>query len=335
MEYVLVPLANLWGIPKKKLATRFAEQAWLWIYANTVWPIGLYIYYNSPYFFKMDGLWTNWPDRELDGLLKAYVMVQWSFWIQQILVVHIEDRRKDHWQMLTHHFVTVTLISASYAYHQSRVGSLILWLMDVVDLSFPLAKCLKYLGFTTICDILFGIFTVSFFVARHVIFLTICWSIYADIPRVITSGCYIGNMNNLSGPYAVPDDWSHVFQPFLNPEGIVCWNDNIKNAFLGTLLVLQVITAIWFVAIVRVVIRVLRGGSAEDIRSDDECEEEIEYEELPPLEEEVGVEEINLLGWERRSGGKRGASASGVTFSSTRKELLNRVGCEKQIDGLE
>jgi acyl-CoA-dependent ceramide synthase len=96
-----------------------------------------YIYYNSPCLFNMDELWTNWPDRELDGFMKAYVMVQWSFWIQQILVVHIEDRRKDHWQMLTHHFITVTLVSASYAYHQTRVGSLILWLMDVVDLTFP------------------------------------------------------------------------------------------------------------------------------------------------------------------------------------------------------
>jgi acyl-CoA-dependent ceramide synthase len=75
--------------------------------------------------------------------VKAYVMVQWSFWIQQILVVNIEDRRKDHWQMLTHHFVTVTLVSASYAYNQTRVGSLILWLMDVIDLFFPVSPNLR------------------------------------------------------------------------------------------------------------------------------------------------------------------------------------------------
>jgi acyl-CoA-dependent ceramide synthase len=41
MEYILSPLANLGGIPKKKEAARFAEQAWLWIYANAVWPVGL------------------------------------------------------------------------------------------------------------------------------------------------------------------------------------------------------------------------------------------------------------------------------------------------------
>jgi acyl-CoA-dependent ceramide synthase len=87
----------------------------------------------------MQELWTNWPQRELDGLMKGYILGQWSFWLQQILVINIEDRRKDHWQMLTHHFVTIALISASYAYHQTRVGNLILVLMDVIDLFLPVS----------------------------------------------------------------------------------------------------------------------------------------------------------------------------------------------------
>lgn len=87
----------------------------------------------------MEELWTDWPQRELDGLMKGYMLGQWSFWIQQVLVINIEDRRKDHWQMLAHHFVTIALVSASYAYHQTRVGNLILVLMDVVDLIFPVS----------------------------------------------------------------------------------------------------------------------------------------------------------------------------------------------------
>jgi len=88
----------------------------------------------------MQELWTDWPQRELDGLPKAYMLLQWAFWIQQVLVIHIEDRRKDHWQMLSHHFITIALIAASYAYHQTRVGNLILVLMDVVDLVFPVSQ---------------------------------------------------------------------------------------------------------------------------------------------------------------------------------------------------
>lgn len=41
MEYVLVPLARRWGISKKKGATRFAEQAWLWLYCCVIWPVGM------------------------------------------------------------------------------------------------------------------------------------------------------------------------------------------------------------------------------------------------------------------------------------------------------
>lgn len=84
-------------------------------------------------------MWTDWPDRELQGLVKGYVLAQWSFWVQQILVIHMEERRKDHWQMFTHHVITNTLLYASYTYHHTRVGILVLVLMDVVDLFLPVS----------------------------------------------------------------------------------------------------------------------------------------------------------------------------------------------------
>ncbi|KAK6208097.1 Sphingosine N-acyltransferase lag1 [Pestalotiopsis sp. IQ-011] len=338
MENVLAPLAKLWGISKKKDMTRFAEQAWLLIYYLVFWPLGFYLYYKSPYYLNLKELWMNWPIREVDGVMKAYMLAQWAFWLQQVLVIHIEERRKDHWQMLTHHFLTIGLIAASYAYHQTRVGHLILVLMDIVDLFFPLAKCLKYLGFTTACDITFGLFVVSWFLARHVAYLTVCWSIYADIPRFINLGCYSGSAKNLVGPFPAPAGFSHLLEPFRDPAGTVCFDKEIAGAFLVILLVLQVITISWFYLIARLVIRVLQGGNADDPRSDDEAgeeeEEEFEYEEAQPLEEEVGVEAIDLKNWERRTGVKRVATSSGVNLPghSDRKELLGRIGCEKQVD---
>jgi acyl-CoA-dependent ceramide synthase len=41
MEYVLAPLAKLWGISERKVATRFAEQGWMLIYYNVFWPLGM------------------------------------------------------------------------------------------------------------------------------------------------------------------------------------------------------------------------------------------------------------------------------------------------------
>ena len=94
--------------------------------------------------------------------------------------------------------------------------------------------------------------------------------------------------------------------------------------------------------IMRVAWKVIQGGEeAEDPRSGEEDEGEIEhiiqppiatlksdaFIEVPPLEEEVGVESINLSGHKSRY--RKGVgTASGVTLHSDRKELLGRIGCD-------
>jgi len=200
-----------------------------------------------------------------------------------------------------------------------------------------LAKCLKYLGYSTLCDVMFGMFMVSWFVARHVLYLMVCWTIYTDMERVVPVGCFYGNGTNLKGPLPVPEGWRHWVEPFRNSEGALCFASPVMQGFLYTLLGLQAIMIVWFFMIVRVATRILRGGSADDPRSDGEAdseEAEYEYEEAQPLEEEVGVESIDLKGWERRTGLKRAASSTAVSLPghSDRKELLGRIGCEKQVE---
>ena len=189
---------------------------------------------------------------------------------------------------------------------------------------------------------------VVWFCARHVLYLTVCYSVWADIPREITYGCYRGSNSDLQGPLAVPNDIDHLLQPFQNPKGLVCWDNGIKWGFLGTLLALQVILLIWFGMIVRVALKVLQGGEAEDSRSDDEVSEDEEdddiytYEkgktkrdhviEIAPLEEEVGVDAINLATRKTsptKKFRKSGSAASGVHLPSDTKELLGRIGCDK------
>ncbi|KAI1382667.1 longevity assurance proteins LAG1/LAC1 [Hypoxylon trugodes] len=338
MQYVLGPLARHWGVSKKKDVTRFAEQGWMLMYNSVFWTTGIYIYYTSPHFLNMEQLWTDWPQRELDGLVKGYILAQWSYWTQQLLVVNMETRRKDYWQMIAHHFATIILIASGYVYHQSRVSNLILVLMDAIELIFPLAKCLKCLGYNTLCDVVFGVFIVTWFITRHVLYLKTCWSLYFDTPRLMPTSCYKGTADNLEGPLPVPEGWSYLLEPFRNPAGIVCMDDGIKIGFLSFLLILQVIMVMWSYFIVLVVIRVLKGDGAEDVRSDEEEEEEqledIKHEIPQALEEEVGVDAIDFEVWKRRAGVKEATRTSGLSLAghSDRKELLNRIGCEKQID---
>jgi len=293
----------------------------------------------------------------MNGLAKWYYLVQFAFWLQQIAVVNIEERRKDHWQMFTHHIVTCALIFLSYGYHQSKVGNLILALMDFVDIVLPVAKLLKYLRFQLPCDIMFGVFIVSWFITRHILYLWVCWSIYAHIPEEIQYGCYSGSTQSLQGPLPIPSDWEHLTWPFRDPVGLVCWNDNIKWTFLGMLLALQVIMLMWFTLIVKVAYKVLSGKGADDDRSD---EEDVEEDEVIDSEDKRGkalnsihtcvepkalVEKDGLSrdptlvkaspsqNLARKSSRRRDGNghSSGINVLD-RKELLGRIGCDKSTN---
>jgi very-long-chain ceramide synthase len=217
----------------------------------------------------------------------------------------------------------------------------------------------------------FGVFILTWFATRHVLYLMICWSIHADVPTTMPYGCYDSNTgtmltSNATLTKSVPFDGgseilSNVMASFREPGGVVCFNNRVRYAFLALLLGLQVITILWFTMILKVAYKVISGHGAEDVRSDDEEDEDVESESekkiqkdmaastgrslataaaIPgpmtgaPLEEEVGVEELHL--GRRTSPGVRvrrtaaGANGRGASMSSSRdrKELLGRIGCD-------
>lgn len=129
------------------------------------------------------------------------------------------------------------------------------------------------------------------------------------------------------------------FDPFFDQKGTICLDRNIKSIFLGLLLMLQVLSIVWFGMIIKVALSMLKGKGVNDTRSGDEDEGEEDDEE------EVEEEE-----WEVRSTGKPTQSANGKAMASgseaptrqtgifqrggirvpgsrDRKELIGRVGC--------
>ena len=230
---------------------------------------------------------------------------------------------------------------------------------------------LKYVGCQQACDAAFALFVITWFAARHVGYLSICWSIYAHVATVtMPYGTYsTSNSARLStdGGHGMLDN---LLQPLLNPTAkTVAFNPEIRNLFLGLLGGLQVITIAWFVMIIRVVAKVLQGHPADDSRSDDEgegegAEEDIEFDDemqVSSTQHEVGVpyklraESQATAGAERKfievtassedlkftssnsskSGSKRkskGGISSGLQLGE-HKDILNRIGClsEEQL----
>lgn len=225
---------------------------------------------------------------------------------------------------------------------------------------------LRYCGFQTACDVTFGIFIVTWFMARHVLYLAVCWSVYKDLPAEISYGCYDVNTGVRTGDANDFNMLGNVLHAFTSDDIPVCWNQRVTSGFLAGLLVLQGITILWFCMICRVAYGVLSGKAAEDSRSDDEGDDEdgeeeeedvddlhpidqirdfpektpeLQMKEQPstqpaqdaPYEEEVGVEELHFV---RRSSPKKGARmsksrASGISLPGDHKELLGRIGCDK------
>ncbi|SCV05386.1 LANO_0H06348g1_1 [Lachancea nothofagi CBS 11611] len=246
LEYVLKPIAlTKFHIRTHKSQQRYAEQGWSLAYYTFSWTYGFYLYYKSPYFLNCDHIYLEWPHDCLSGTFKLYYLLQMASWLQQILVLNVEERRKDHWQMFAHHIITCLLTLGSYYYYFSRIGHVILIMMDIVDVLLSSAKMLKYCGFSTACDYMFAIFLVFWVLLRHIAYNYIFYHAGTKAPGLMANGQCLA---------------------FIDQKR--CWTPFIIDVFLWLLGGLQVITIIWMALIVKVLIKIIKGGSAEDVRSD-------------------------------------------------------------------
>ncbi|KAG5717256.1 Sphingosine N-acyltransferase lag1, partial [Termitomyces sp. T112] len=166
---------------------RFAEQGWSVVYYTLQWSFGLYVHRNLPtQVLEPSALWRDYPHIPLAGPVKFYYLTQTAFYLHQVLILNAEARRKDHVQMMTHHIITIFLMTTSYFFNFTRVGCVIMVLMDYCDIFLPLAKMIRYSEISQFaCDMTFGWFLVSWLVTRHILFLFIIVSTYRDVPRFI------------------------------------------------------------------------------------------------------------------------------------------------------
>jgi len=191
------------------------------------------------------------PHIPLAAPVKFYYLTQTAFYMHQILILNAEARRKDHLQMMAHHIITVILMVASYFTNFTRVGCVIMVLMDWCDVLLGLAKMIRYINISQFaCDVTFGCFMLSWVVTRHVLFLSVIFSLSSDSPRLIDM------------------QWT--------PEKGYYFDYTAYMTFLGLLCSLQVLQCIWFWMICRVAWRVLTGNGASDDRSDEEDVEDVD-----------------------------------------------------------
>lgn len=228
---------------------RFAEQSWIVILYTTSLVMVMSVVVKMPFWpTKLKFLWRDYPHTTMDALTKVVYLWEASNYVHQLFVINLEERRSDFWQMLIHHIVTLFLIGGSFTASFYRVGYAILALMDPADVCLGTAKLLKYMGWQTVCDIMFGVFMVVWTITRHILYAVVWYSCYRDAPAVIS---FKTSVDLASG---------HML------------TQTTYTVFLVLLGVLQFILLIWFGMIVNVAVHVLTKGKAVDSRSDQDSD---------------------------------------------------------------
>jgi len=260
MRWVLTPLASASGVKKYRYVTRFAEQGWSVVYYTASWAVGTYIMHHAPYRYLIDtsSFYQGYPHGEaLDRLNKLYYLLQVAFWIQQLIVLHLEQRRNDFRQMLCHHLVTVALVTLSYVWNWTRVGNAVLCLMDFSDILLSGAKMILYTGRRDAADITFILFLISWVITRHIGYGLLMWSTAFEPVKYLE--------------YA----W--------RPRDGYFFSRAVHIGFNILLALLQVLLLMWAVMIFRVAYNTVVGKGASDTRSesggsDDERDDDDEAE---------------------------------------------------------
>lgn len=247
MQWVFSPFAKfVCNIHSRKARVRFAEQSWSITYYCMSFGVGCWLYYTSPYWLNIDPIYSGWPHYQMTATFKAYYLVSIGFWIQQVFVLNIEERRKDHYQMFAHHIITCTLTMGSYYYYLTRIGHLILMIMDSGDIFLSSAKVLRYAGLRNACDWMFLLFLISWIVLRHGVYNYLFLHSWNSRHILLGDGCVEGLLQKR------------------------CLTPGVLNSFLALLGGLQIITCVWFYLIMKVAYKVVTGTGAEDVRSDED-----------------------------------------------------------------
>lgn len=235
----------------EKKITKFVESMWRFVFYAIFLILGyLTLFHPEPKSWIKDTKehWAGWPyyhDDQIE-MMRLYYQVELGCYIHQLMWTEVT--RSDALEMILHHVVTITVMFFSWVSGFHRIGCSILLVHDCADVFLESAKCFNYTNKIgghkwagTVCDVLFGIFAVVFFVTRLIIYPRyMLWSLISEAPIYVPSG----------GTW--PGYW----------------------VFVGLLGILQLLHISWFYSICVMIHRLVTTGIEKDVRSDDEDEDE-------------------------------------------------------------
>lgn len=245
---------------KHKQIEKFAQAFMEATFYTTGFIVGARFLIGQPFLWPAEFWWSNRGSQlsMLNLELRCFYVLYNARYSQGLVsLVFLEHKRKDFWEMVAHHVVTITLIVSSYMSDWVFVGCIIMVLFDGGDPPLHIAKMCKYAsanvkGCATLADIWFAIFAIVYSVTRLG-----CYG------YVVYSGTFPAYEILFPEFYAVNGWWATVQQ-----AGPAC---NVNAVLLNVLLLLQLV---WEYYILAAVYRSLVHGELEDGRSDEDTDDD-------------------------------------------------------------
>ncbi|KAI0723276.1 longevity assurance proteins LAG1/LAC1 [Earliella scabrosa] len=251
--YICRPVARWFGIKKEAKLDRFGEQAYAVIYFGITSAWGVRIMSQLPtWWYDTKYFWIDYPHWEMKPELKRYYLMQAAYWCQQLLVLllGLEKPRKDYYELVVHHFVTLWLVGWSYLINLTLIGNAVYLSMDLPDAFLGLSKLLNYIQYDKTKTAVFAFFIGVWSYFRHWLNFVILYSVWFEFDLMPESS----------------KRWS--------PEDgvwMVWW---MKYQIFAPLLLLQCLNLFWYYFIWRIAFRAITDTKLSDVRSDDEDEDE-------------------------------------------------------------
>lgn len=218
---------------------KISENSWNFIFYFGAFLYGLKTLWNKPWFSETKNCWKDWPHQHVSNDVYIFYLIELSFYWSMSFTLLVEKKKKDFIIMIVHHTATIVLIYFSWVCNFVRIGTLIILVHDAVDYWMSAAKLAKYAKKQNLCELLFVIFVIVWFITR-------LWIYPFRLLYSLT--------------YEIHD---HV-EPFQS-----------HTLFKTMAYILQMLHIVWTYMILRIALQKLFTGHINhDVRSDTESEDE-------------------------------------------------------------
>lgn len=164
---------------------KFCENSWRCIYYTYSFIFGCIVMWDKPWLWDLKQCWYGYPHQSVTNDIWWYYMISMAFYWSLTASQFVDVKRKDFWQMFTHHMITILLMALSWVCNLHRVGSLVLLVHDCADIFLEAAKITKYAQYQKVCDTIFAVFTVVWIVTRLVLYPRIIYSTSVEAPSIL------------------------------------------------------------------------------------------------------------------------------------------------------